>query len=205
MRRRGSDRPLAVVLLLAVAVRGGTARGACTRSSSSPSPGSGSSSRTISRMRRLQRAMAGAIHRAARRRSRARKEARDHPGAHALARRPACPDFLQHRPDWGRLAPVAHPRRVDPDFLFGMLDYTVYWSGPDELDYFNRPPLWRQYGLTRHTARDAVSPKKYLVPFVRARPFSQSAVVFGDPVFRGDSGEGRQRLPSLHPFGKSGF
>ncbi len=124
IRRRGVIVPLAVVVLLAAAVRGYGAWRLRT-TVLEPLARIGIVQPNISEDEKMQRAMQGRfiVPLAALTRQ---EEARDHP-ALMLWPETALPDFLTHRPDWtDSLRSLA--RDASTPILFGMLDFTDLWS-----------------------------------------------------------------------------
>jgi apolipoprotein N-acyltransferase len=196
IRRRGVITPLVVVLLLAAAVRGYGAWRLHTVVLE-PLARIGIVQPNISEDEKMQRAMQGRfiVPLAALTRQ---EEARDHP-ALMLWPETALPDFLSHRPDWvDSLRSLA--RDASTPILFGMLDFTVFGSGPDDWDYFNAA------ALADSTGRLGTQPayhKKYLVPIVERVPFLNPRWFSGMQYF-GGFGRGTSARPFVLPFGKVG-
>lgn len=196
IRRRGVIVPLAVILLLAAAVRGYGAWRLHT-TVLEPLARIGIVQPNISEDEKMQRAMQGRfiVPLAALTRQ---EEARDHPVL-MLWPETALPDFLTHRPDWtDSLRSLA--RDASTPILFGMLDYTVFGPGPDDWDYFNAA------ALVDSTGRIGTQPayhKKYLVPIVERVPFLNPRWFSGVQYF-GGFGRGTSARPFDLPFGKVG-
>jgi apolipoprotein N-acyltransferase len=196
IRRRRVIGPLAIIGVMAVAVRGYGAWRMHTVVLH-PLARIGIVQPNISEDEKMQRAMQGRfiVPLAALTRQ---EEARDHP-ALMLWPETALPDFLSHRPDWVDSL-RALSRDASTPILFGMLDYTIFGSGPDDWDYFNAA------ALVDSTGRLGTQPtyhKKYLVPIVERVPFLNPRWFSGMQYF-GGFGRGTSARPFTLPFGKVG-